>query len=206
MTGARVLQQLLSEGYRVRALVRFPEKLDVQSELLELVQGDALELAAVQTTVEGCDAVISCLGIGGMGDGSKNTFLSESAKNIVAACPQGTSFSCISNTGVGNSIKAYPWHFRNVELRFFKNWKWFRAVLADKQRMERVLRKSHLKYTIVRSPQILKTDEQTGVELSADGRGIGNKVHVNDLAAFLVESALSHSGQRRIVSIASKNA
>jgi nucleoside-diphosphate-sugar epimerase len=66
-TGRRVLEQLLSRGVSVRAIVRSAHKLpaDVaQHPDLEVVEADLLSLADedLRGCVRGCDAVISCLG------------------------------------------------------------------------------------------------------------------------------------------------
>jgi nucleoside-diphosphate-sugar epimerase len=66
-TGRRALEQLLSRGVGVRAIVRSAHKLpaDVaQHPDLEVVEADLLSLADedLRRCVRGCDAVISCLG------------------------------------------------------------------------------------------------------------------------------------------------
>jgi uncharacterized protein YbjT (DUF2867 family) len=66
-TGGRVLQQLLGRGVRVRAVVRSAERLPanvVDDPRLTVVESDLLALsdAQVRGQVDGCDAVISCLG------------------------------------------------------------------------------------------------------------------------------------------------
>jgi uncharacterized protein YbjT (DUF2867 family) len=66
-TGGRVLQQLLERGVRVRAVVRSAERLPagvVDDPRLTVVMADLLALSDQQVgeLVDGCDAVISCLG------------------------------------------------------------------------------------------------------------------------------------------------
>jgi nucleoside-diphosphate-sugar epimerase len=66
-TGARVLEQLLSRGVGVRAIVRSADRLPkgaAQDPRLELVVADLLALGdeTLLRCVRGCDAVISCLG------------------------------------------------------------------------------------------------------------------------------------------------
>jgi nucleoside-diphosphate-sugar epimerase len=66
-TGGRVLQQLLRRGVRVRAVVRSAEKLPADAAEhpnLTVVVADLLSLSDEEFVrrVEGCDAVISCLG------------------------------------------------------------------------------------------------------------------------------------------------
>ena len=66
-TGARALQQLLSRGVHVRALVRSAERLPAgvaDDPGLIVVEADLLSLSdeQVKEQVDGCDVVISCLG------------------------------------------------------------------------------------------------------------------------------------------------
>ena len=66
-TGGRVLQQLLSRGVRVRAVVRSAERLPAgvaDNPQLTVVVADLLSLsdARVGELVDGCDVVVSCLG------------------------------------------------------------------------------------------------------------------------------------------------
>jgi hypothetical protein len=66
-TGARVLQQLLSCGVSVRAIVRSADRLPkgaAQDPRLDVVVADLLSLSdeTLLGYVRGCDAVISCLG------------------------------------------------------------------------------------------------------------------------------------------------
>ena len=66
-TGGRVLQQLLGRGIHVRAVVRSAERLPAgvtDDPQLTVVEADLLSLSAAQVKeqVDGCDAVISCLG------------------------------------------------------------------------------------------------------------------------------------------------
>jgi len=66
-TGRRVLEQLLSRGVAVRAIVRSPRKLPAAiagSPGVTLIEAGLLALsdAELQAHLRGCDAVVSCLG------------------------------------------------------------------------------------------------------------------------------------------------
>ena len=66
-TGSRVLRQLLGRGIHVRAVVRSAERLPAgvaDDSRLTIVEADLLSLSdeQVKDQVDGCDAVISCLG------------------------------------------------------------------------------------------------------------------------------------------------
>ncbi len=59
--GRQVVQQALVAGHSVRALVRAPGQAGL-SESVRLVTGHVLDAQAVAETVEGVDAMLSCLG------------------------------------------------------------------------------------------------------------------------------------------------
>ena len=66
-TGGRVLEQLLSRGVNVRAVVRSAGRLPagvVANPLLTVIEADLLSLSdeELRRQVAGCDAVVSCLG------------------------------------------------------------------------------------------------------------------------------------------------
>lgn len=66
-TGGRVLEQLLDRGVDVRAIVRSPQKLPMgaaENSRLTVIEADLLSLSdeELQRQIDGCDAVISCLG------------------------------------------------------------------------------------------------------------------------------------------------
>ncbi len=66
-TGGRVLTQMLERGITVRAIVRSAARLPeaaAGNPLLDVVEADVLSLTAAELRghLEGCDAVISCLG------------------------------------------------------------------------------------------------------------------------------------------------
>lgn len=59
--GRRLLQQLIDEGFEVRALVRRPGSLDVQPGL-EQITGDLDQPETLTRLIEGCDAVVHLAG------------------------------------------------------------------------------------------------------------------------------------------------
>jgi putative NADH-flavin reductase len=63
MIGSRVLNELLSRGHQVKAVVREPSRLESRSGLTA-VKGDILDPGNVAAATQGCDAVISAYGPG----------------------------------------------------------------------------------------------------------------------------------------------
>ena len=61
-TGQQAVQQALEQGHTVTALARIPERLAIHHSSLKIIRGNVLDPAAVEQTVSGADAVLSCLG------------------------------------------------------------------------------------------------------------------------------------------------
>ncbi|XP_067936146.1 flavin reductase (NADPH)-like isoform X1 [Watersipora subatra] len=61
-TGLRTLEQLLHRGHCVRALVRSPHKINTKHDNLSVLKTDMYSDESVKAELEGCNAVISCLG------------------------------------------------------------------------------------------------------------------------------------------------
>lgn len=65
LLGHNVLEQLLSHGHEVRALVRTPNKVVIHHDALEVVHG-SLDFADLDNSAQGCDAIINCAGVTNM--------------------------------------------------------------------------------------------------------------------------------------------
>jgi uncharacterized protein YbjT (DUF2867 family) len=78
--GQALVRMALDEGYELQLLVRDPSKLTARGPGVDVVTGDALDIAAVTKTVAGSAAVLSTLG------GYRGTpSLDEGTANILAA-------------------------------------------------------------------------------------------------------------------------
>ncbi len=115
MTGRLLVQQLLDRGHTVRAIVRSPDKLpdDVANNPnLTLIKAAVLDLtdAQMKDQVNGCDAVVSCLGhvmnFAGMFGGPKK-LCTDAARRLCAAIEQNdppgpVRFILMNSVGVAN--------------------------------------------------------------------------------------------------------
>lgn len=57
--GSAILKEALSRGHHVKAVVRHPEKMKVEDNLLQVVRGDINDPEEVRRLVDGMDAVVS---------------------------------------------------------------------------------------------------------------------------------------------------
>ena len=61
--GLETVKAGLAAGYRVRAFSRHAGQINIDSESLKKMDGDALDSSSVKCAVAGVDAVILCLGV-----------------------------------------------------------------------------------------------------------------------------------------------
>jgi len=61
--GKYAVQHALKKGYTVNTFVRNPAKLTISHENLNLIKGEINDLESVKEAINGCDAVIWCVGI-----------------------------------------------------------------------------------------------------------------------------------------------
>jgi putative NADH-flavin reductase len=185
LTGRAILREALARGHEVSALVRKPAALaDVRG--VRIVAGDALDAAAVTSTIAGCDAVIQALGVGGKGDGKPSTFVSDATKVLVDAM-RGAGVRrlvCMSNVGAGDSWDRMPFVVRKIAMPIFLSW--LLPILDDKNRMEPVVRASGLAWTLARFPGIVQRPATKKVRTSVDGN-VGFTITVDDAATFLLD-------------------
>ncbi|SFT19933.1 NAD(P)-dependent oxidoreductase [Paenibacillus sp. BC26] len=148
-TGLEVVRQALEQGQSVTAFVRSPEKLQIDlpskgnGELL-IVQGNALDPAAVSHAIEGQNSVVSCLGTRGFRRGRK---ISEMTANLIAGMQQHhvERIGYVASAGIYREIPGLTGFLAQLLLR---------QVLADHRRAADALEASGLQWTIARPLQL----------------------------------------------------
>lgn len=82
--GSAILNEALSRGHQVKAIVRHPEKVTVKNDKLEVVAADVQNSAALTDIIKGADAVISSYNPGWANPDIYNDTL-NGYKSIIAA-------------------------------------------------------------------------------------------------------------------------
>jgi len=197
LTGGLVLSQALEQGHEVTALVRDPSRVSMSHPRLTVLGGSPTVPDDVERCVQGADAVIHCLGIGGKGDGRPTTLVSDSVMVVIDAMARHNvpRIVCMSNVGAGGSG---GWFLRRIVVPFFL--RWLRPILDDKERMETALRASPVEWVSVRLPNIVEGAVKP-LRVSADGRGIGLSITAASTARFLLDQISSTAWIRSAPSI-----
>lgn len=148
-TGQQIVQQALAQGHEVTALVRNPDKFELQHDRLHVIKGDVLNPDSLQTAISRQQAVVSSLG-------SKLSFkpmtlLSDGTKNLIQAMEQQgvRRFVCITGMGAGDSKGHGGFVYDKLILPLV-----LKEVYKDKDRQEAAIRDSNLDWIVVRPAQL----------------------------------------------------
>ena len=187
-TGTEVIKQALAAGHRVTALVRDPNKLPLQHPALRVVQGDVLDATAVARALEGCEAVVSALGVKlGQPPGSTR---SRGTRTLVELMQLGAvrRLVAVSTVGAGDSRRAQSMISRWLLPRLIGA-----ARLAEADAQEAIIAASALAWTIVRPPRLVD-GPMTGSAQAAVGlrTSMRSQIRRADLAHFLLDEAVKN--------------
>jgi uncharacterized protein YbjT (DUF2867 family) len=187
LTGSHVVAQALARGHTVTALVRDARRVSLSHPQLVVSGGNPTAPSDVERCIAGADAVIHCLGIGGRGDGTRTTLISDSVVVVLEAMERQhvRRIVCMSNIGVGGSG---TWFANRIVIPLVL--RWLLPIIADKERMEAALRASRAEWVAVRLPSIIAGPDAP-VRSSIDGRGIGRTITAASAARFLLDQATS---------------
>ncbi len=97
-TGMEFLKLAIDKGWQIKALARNPEKLNLKHPRLEVIKGNVLNEANVETVVKDCDLVVSLFG---HVKGSPKWLQTNGTKNIILAMRQFGIEKIISLSGGG---------------------------------------------------------------------------------------------------------
>jgi putative NADH-flavin reductase len=183
-TGLQLVKQALDLGHQVTALVRKPEKLNIQHPNLRVIKGNVLDYESVKSAATGQNAVVSALGHKRWFYPSK--ILSAGTRNILRAMKECKvpRFICESSLGVGSSVGRlgllYIFLIVPLILPFY---------LWDKVRQEKLIEESEADWVIVR-PGVLKNLPSRGKY--RHGHNVGNfiwtvRVSRADVADFMLK-------------------
>jgi putative NADH-flavin reductase len=179
-SGKYLVSQLLSQGQAIKLLVRDTNKFQRKDPLIELVQGDARDYAAVHSLVRGCQAVISTLG---QPKGETPIFSEATTHTLRAMAAYGLK-RYILTTGLNVDT---PLDKKGPGTRAATEWMRsnYTATTADKQKEWELLAASDSHWTLVRLPLIELTDKTGAIATSLEDCP-GDKISATDLARFLV--------------------
>jgi putative NADH-flavin reductase len=191
-TGLALVQQALEQGYSVTALARTPERLAIQHSNLHVVKGNVLEFAAIEETISGADAVLSCLGrrspFKGKGDVWKGTH------NIIVAMKKlGVRRVIVESAYAAGNSRAYASTGLKLATKVLLGW-----AYKEKEILEPEIMSSGLEWVIVRPPA-LKDGPRTGNYRAGEDLRltIGAWINRADVADFMLKQVTGNEWVRK---------
>ena len=181
--GFQLLEQALQAEHVITALVRDLQKMPKQHDRLRVVQGDILDLGAVQRAMAEQEAVCVTIGIGITW--KPVTVFSQGTRNVLEAMlQQGVRrLICITGIGAGDS----KGHGGFLYDRLF-NPLLLKAIYEDKDRQEALIRASDTDWTIVRPGFLTNGPLTKKYRVITDLTGItAGKISRADVAHFILE-------------------
>jgi putative NADH-flavin reductase len=198
-TGRLLTKQALTRGHLVTAVTRHPEDFPLKSPSLQLLHGDVYDYSSVERAVEGQDAVLSTLGV--PFNKKEITVYSKGIGNIIKAMTLQDvhRLVCVSSSAVDPSHnKEGGFIFNKIIQPFIL--KLGRTLYEDMRRMEEVVTKSSLDWTIIRPSGLIETTEITPYqvkELYTNGRFTSR----TDLADFMLQQLDTNKYVRKIMAV-----
>jgi putative NADH-flavin reductase len=185
-TGREIVGQALAGGHEVNAFVRDPSKMTLEDKMtpakdrLSIVTGDIFDFSEVKQAVQGQEAVICALGSNSL---AKTTVRGEGTANIVRAMEEEhvDRLVVVSAMGTGES-----WSTLSFTNKLFYA-TLLRSSRSDHEAQEAVVKKSSLKWTIIR-PSGLIDGELTGdYAIGESIQGESSKIAAADVAHAIVK-------------------
>jgi len=182
-TGIQVVLQALDRGYEVTAVARNPSTIGIQNPLLAVKKGDLFDLSSVELAVENQDVVISSVGSGGFRQSRRSTTVySQGIGNIIEAMKRKEikRLMVVTSGGVEDD-PAEPFFYKRIIKPVI------RETYKDMQRLETIIKKCDLDWTVIRPPLLLNKP-RTGIYrtslnlMPANGSAISRA----DLAEFIL--------------------
>lgn len=180
--GQYLVKELLTQNYYIKMLVRNPQHFGKDHSNITIIHGDVADAGAVLQTVEGCDAVISTLGMG-VPPSSPDIFTKATA-NILDAMQQNGIMRYIVITGLNVNT---PQDRKGPKAQMATDWMYanYPASTQNKQQEYELLAQSDAGWTMVRLPMILLTDETPETEVNTEDCP-GDNISAAALARFLI--------------------
>ncbi|MEO8855120.1 MAG: SDR family oxidoreductase [Ginsengibacter sp.] len=183
-TGLQVVQQALSAGYKVTAVVRTPDAFKISDKNLEVIKGDVLQPGTFENVFNGNDAIISCVGSKAL---QHTVIYSQGISNIINAMRKAGVYRvvCISAGAAVIPPKSsflIKFFVKNILQRIFK------YMYADMLLMEKILIESDLNWTVIRAPRLTNSPLTGKYRIATqDLLTIQSKISRADLADFIIK-------------------
>lgn len=169
----------------MKALIRQPSRLSLQHSNLEVIQGDTVDPAKVEKTIEATNAVIDLIG---PGKGSPPDLQRTSTRNILQAMRKNNVKRLILLASLPLGIldpKDEP-AFKNKFMMFIAK-SLMGTMVQDVKAHVDSIRQSDLDWTAVRAPMLSDQPSQGHYRVGYLNESTGKSASRSDVAAFILD-------------------
>lgn len=199
-TGLLLTDQALASGAEVVAVTRQPTAFPRQHQRLTIVGADVLDAAAVDAAVAGGDAVVSALGVP-YSRQPITTYSHGTARVVAAMRRRGVRrIAVVSSSAVDPVRYSDAGPFYNRVLQPFMARVVGKTLYDDMRRMEALLRRSGVAWTVVRPGGLYELPNVTDYAM-AEGHASGRFTARADLAASLLRLVEDERFVSKVVSV-----
>jgi putative NADH-flavin reductase len=178
--GKYLVNRLIENDFKIKVLVRNPDKFTITDPLVEKVVGDVRNYESVYSLIRDCGSVISTLGQAR----GENPVFSQATTNIVKAMNALNVKRYIVITGLTidaiHDKKCFRTKLLSKIMRIC-----YPAVIADKQKEYDILTDSNIDWTLIRLPLIKQTEVSGNIRISLTDCP-GKEISPTDLANFMI--------------------
>lgn len=185
--GAELLDQALSMENHVTVLARNPAGVERKHDLLRIVGGDILDADAVDSAVEGQDAV--CVTIGRGPTRKPVTMFSEGTRNVIAAMKRHSisKLLCVTGIGAGDSKGHGGFLYDKIINPLL-----LKTIYEDKEIQEKLVRESSLEWVIVRPGFLTNGPRTEKYRATTELKGVtAGKISRADVAHYVLTQLVS---------------
>jgi putative NADH-flavin reductase/pimeloyl-ACP methyl ester carboxylesterase len=198
--GRRILEEALSRGHQITAVVRDSTRLSLSHERLNFVTGDVLDPASVATAVAGQDVVISAVG---PGPNSSPQMVVDAARSLIGGLTRAGVRRLMVVGGAG-SLEVAP-GVQLVDTPEFPA-AWRAIALAHREALE-VYRSADLDWTYLSPPTFIEPGRRTGRYRLGSDQLLTNeqgesRISMEDYAVALLDEGESPQFVRRRMTVA----
>jgi putative NADH-flavin reductase len=200
-TGKLLTKQALTEGHTVTAVTRHPETFSLRNDRLQVMHGDVFDLSSVEQAVDGQDAVLSTLGV--PFSRKPITVYSKGVANIVQAMNRNNvrRLVCVSSSATEPHFDPTASFFLQRIMQPIIISTIGRTLYEDMRKMETLVMKSNLDWTIVRPSGLFETPSVTPYQV-AEAHINGTFTSRADLAACMLQQLTNDQYLQKVVAVA----
>jgi putative NADH-flavin reductase len=199
--GKSVVKEALKLRYKVKVLVRNPEKLGELKEKVEIVKGNLLEASSVEKALEGSEAVINLSGAVKEPDQLKK--FQEIGKILIEKMKQQGITRLINISLAVINLPQEKLDFKRQLLRVMVNLFYKQKKQVQEVVMRIILNDKDIIWTLVR-PAMVSNKAGTRKVLADNKKMPGTTIMLEDLGMFMVEQIKSTEWIRKAPLVASE--